>query len=100
MVDAIDDRATESMLAKILNRSYLWVFLLQPQQDFPSAIATAVIDHNDFVGDIRKPELQMQMLDRRGDATFFIPRGMTTERHCSFGAYGLLVGAALPKTLG
>jgi hypothetical protein len=44
-------------------------------EDFPGAVGGAVVDHNYLVRDAAEFQFEVQVLDGRRDAAFFVPGG-------------------------
>src|SRR5437773_6920100 len=75
MIEAENNSTTESVRIGILNWSQSFNSLPSFRQNIPSIIGAAVVNNNDFMGNVVKAEFDVKMLDRRGDAFGFIARG-------------------------
>ena len=53
--------------------------------DLRGMVFAPVVYHDDLVRDAVETEFHMEMLDRRGDASLFIPRGDHDRQQLKFG---------------
>ena len=60
------------MPADILKRNERGDALLELTEDAPGGIRAAIVNHNDFVRNALQTQLQVQVLDRCGDAALFV----------------------------
>jgi hypothetical protein len=71
MIEAENNSTTESVCIGILNWSQSFDSLPSFSQNIPGIIGAAVVNDNDFMGNVVKAEFDVKMLDRRGDAFGF-----------------------------
>src|SRR5262249_17010851 len=71
-VEAVSDRAAETVQTFIFDRHQLWQASLQLGQQFPRVILAAVVHDNDFVGDVVQPQFEMEVFDGRADTPLLV----------------------------
>src|SRR5690242_10396676 len=72
VIEAANDSTTESVCVGVLNWSQSFNSPSSFSQNIPSIIGAAVVNNNDFMGNIVEAEFDVKMLHRRGDALGFI----------------------------
>ncbi len=73
-IEAASDGAAKAMRARALDRAQHGDFFAQALENAPGVVGRAVIDDHNFVWHIAQAKLEVEVLNRGGDATFFIPR--------------------------
>src|SRR5271165_3968268 len=87
----MNDCPAESVLSLILNRRQLRHSRLQFLQNLPGPVTAPVVDHDNFVGDIMKPQFKTEVLDGGRDTPFLVSRGNDDAK--TFELRGVRVGS-------
>jgi hypothetical protein len=74
MIQTADDGPSEAMSACIFDGPQSGNAIAGILKFFPSSVSTPVIDYDDLVRHVVQPKLDMQMLHRGSDTSFFITR--------------------------
>ena len=75
VAEAALDGAAEAVEGGVLYGFEDGEFCREFGEDFPGVVGTAVIDDDDFVGNVVEAEFEVEVLDGRGDAPLLIARG-------------------------
>jgi len=73
--ETVKDGAADAMADGVLHRLELGNLLFELGEDFPSAVAAAVIHHHDLMRHLIEAELKMKVLDGAADAALFVSGG-------------------------
>ena len=74
-VQALNNCTSKTVWCRVLNRPKVGAGFGDLLEDGQGSVGAAIVDNDNFMGDFFKLKFEVEMLNRRGNATLLVPRG-------------------------